>query len=250
MLIPNRNPNAPTGSKFAELNINIGGSKRENNIVNECLSGNIPDFLRDFKPVVITIGNNTITYLVTSDYLSIGTNSDYLRIPMSPLSAQKIADKYDCTLPTRKMVNDIWFASLNKLQPSPWGPPYNSDMMSTRRYKLHNEKIQKSIISKKMDITKLISGHKKDVVLTNKLYPNNPNERVAIYGWIYKNGKPIQGLNHWSHSSKYSDYAHGIRLIANDVMVNHKPMRMKDVFTDKTLSAFVSDEGTLKFMKY
>jgi len=250
MLIPNRQPNAPTGSEFAKLNMNINGSKRENNIVNECLSGNIPDFLREFKPIVITDGSNTITYLVMSDYLSIGTNSDYLRIPMSPLSAQKIADQYDCTLPTKKMVNDIWFASLNKLEPSPWGPPYNSEMMSTNRYKMHNEKIQKSIISEKMDMTKLISGHKKDVVLTNKLYPNNPNKRVTIYGWIHKDGKPIQGLNYWSHEDFYADYSHGIRLVANDVMVNHKPVRMKDVFSDKILSSLVSDEGELKFMRY
>ncbi len=66
-------------------------------------SGNIPDFLRNFKAINI----KNLTYLSMSDYLSIGNNNDYVRIPMSPLMAQKIADKYDCTMPTKFMVETI-----------------------------------------------------------------------------------------------------------------------------------------------
>jgi len=250
MLIPDRQFNAKSGSNFVSSNISISGSVREDNIVKECLSGNIPNFLRKLVPVEVSKGSDTITYMVMSDYLCIGSDDDYIRIPMSPLSAQKIADQYDCSLPTKKMVNDIWKVSINKLDPQPWGPPYDASMMSTNRYAKHNDRVQKQIIDNGLDFTKLTSGHKKDVVLTNQLYPNNPKKRVAIYGWIYKSGKPIQGLNYWSHEDFYSDYSHGIRLIANDVMVNHKPIRLQDVFTDINLSVLVSDEGIMKFTKY
>jgi hypothetical protein len=182
-----------------------------------------------------------------SDYLCLG-QSDYVRMPMNPHTAQKIADQYDCSLPTRKMVNDIWHASVNKLSPKPWGPPYDSSMMHTDRIGIHNGRIQNQLQGH--DHTQLTSGHKKDVVLTNKLSPNNPNKRVAIYGWIQSNGQAIQQLNPKDHEDTYADYSHGVRLIANDVIVNGNPMRIKDVFSHPQLSALISDEGVLTFTKY
>lgn len=247
-LIPTRDPGAATGSVFVQNNINLGGAAREQNILDEFAHGNVPDFLRKFVPVVVTAGGNTITYLVMPDFLCLGADSDYVRMPMNPLTAQKIATQYDCTLPTRKMAFDIWSKATNKLAPLPWGPPYDSDMEKTHRIGTHNQKIQAQLAGK--DPHALTSGHKKDVVLTNKLYPNNPNKRVAIYGWIQLNGEPIQGLNPVSHESTYEDYSHGIRLIANDVIVNGNVMRMQDVFKDAKLSALVSDEGILNFTKY
>lgn len=247
-LIPLRSESAISGSDFIQSNMNVSQSVREQNILDNFLSGNMPDFLRKFVAVEITNGSDSITYLVTSDYLSIGSDSDYVRMPMNPLTAQKIADKYDCTLPTRKMVNDIWRASKNKLNPLPWGPPYDESMMSTYRFGEHNRRIQEQLKNK--DITALTSGHKKDVVLSNKISPNNSNERVVIYGWIQLDGSPIQGLNYWSHESSYKDYSHGIRLIANDVVVNGVPMRIQDVFKHTKLFALLSDEGVLNFLHY
>lgn len=245
-LIPPRLQNAVTGSQFIADNINLNGSAREANILNEFLTGNIPDFLRDFCPVNVTMSDASITYLVSSDYLSIGSDDDYVRVPMNPLTAQEIADKYDCSLPTKKMVDDIWRQSDKKLNPLPWGPPYDSSMMSTERIKIHNSRIQSQLLNK----NGLISGHKKDVVLTNRLHPNNPAKRVAIYGWIQSDGKPIQGLNPLSHEDTYADYSHGIRLIFNDVMVNGNLMRIQDVFKDTKLSALISNEGVLNFTRY
>jgi hypothetical protein len=247
-LIPIKSASAITGSGFITNNMSMPRNQRQVNILNEFLSGNIPDFLRKFVGIEVTLNGDTITYLVSPDYLSIGTDQDYVRMPMNPHTAQAIADKYDCTLPTRKMVNDIWHVAINKLTPLPWGPPYNEDMMATHRIGTHNLRIQNQLVGK--DFKSLTAGHKKDVVLTNKLSPNNPLKRVAIYGWIQSNGKPIQDLNPTSHEDTYEDYSHGIRMIANDVIVNGKPMRMADVFADKKLSALVSDEGILTFTKY
>jgi hypothetical protein len=247
-LIPARDPGAIGGATFIQNNMNLGGATREQNILNEFQHGNIPDFLRNFVPVTVSDGTNSITYVVMPDVLSIGSNDDYVRMPMNPHTAQTIANQYDCTLPTRKMVNDIWKNATNKLVPLPWGPPYDADMLKTYRVGVHNERIQEQLSGK--DPHALTSGHKKDVVLTNRLYPNNPNKRVAIYGWIQANGEAIQGLNPVSHEDTYEDYSHGLRMIANDVMVNGNPMRIQDVFSDAKLSALVSDEGILNFTKY
>lgn len=101
-LIPIRNENFISGSQFIKNNLNIKDSIRESNILNEFLIGNIPDFLRQFKVVNVTLGNDSLSYLVMPDYLSIGSDSDYVRMPMSPLTAKIVANKYDCILPTKK----------------------------------------------------------------------------------------------------------------------------------------------------
>lgn len=247
-LIPERDTNAISGSSFIQKNINFKSGIREDRILQEFLSGNIPNFLRKFIPITVTDGTDSIVYLVMPDYLSIGSDSDYVRMPTNPLTAQKIADKYDCTLPTRKMVNDIWKHSDNKLEPLPWGPPYDDSMSYTERFGIHNSRIQNQLSDKNPFL--LTSGHKKDIVLTNKLTPNNPNKRVAIYGWIHTNGQAIQGLNHVSHDDKYSDYAHGTRLISNDVLVNGTLTKIQHIFSDASLAHLVSDEGPLTFQNY
>ena len=246
--IPARDLNAVTGSEWVQANINLVGATREANILKEFQSGNIPDFLRNFIEVTITDGTNSITYKVMSDYLCVGSDSDYVRMPMNPHTAQAIADQYDCTLITRKMTNDIWKHSVNKLEPKPWGPPYDLDMEKTHRIGTHSKTIQKQLANK--DPFALTSGHKKDVVITNKLAPSNAQKRVAIYGWIQLNGTPIQGLNPTSHDDKYADYSHGIRLVSNDCTVNGVTMKIQDVFKHSTYCKLISDEGPLKFLRY
>src|SRR5579863_9624176 len=93
-LIPARDVNAVSGSQFIQDNMNNSIVEREANILKELLAGNIPDFLRNFKPVTVTEGNDSITYLVMSDVLSIGDDSDYLRIPCNALTSQAACDKY------------------------------------------------------------------------------------------------------------------------------------------------------------
>ena len=246
-IIPSRAVDAVSGSEFCKKNMNNSIADREKNILNEFLSGNIPDFLRKLHSVRVENKNDYITYTVFSDYLSIGNDNDYVRMPMNPHTAQIIADKYDCSLITMKMVNDIWKQSPNKLTPLPWGPPYDASMMSTNRYIVHNSKIQKQLENK--DFTALTSGQKKDVILTNKLSPNNPQKRVAIYGWIQQNGQPIQ-VHPSAHEDTYADYSHGIRLVANDVVVNGNIMKIQDVFKDSNLCYLLNDDGPLNFLRY
>ncbi len=237
-----------TGSAFIQANMDLVGPTREANILREFQNANMPNLLRNFVPVTVSDGTNSITYQVTPDVLCIGSDTDYVRMPMNPHTAQAIADQYNCSLITRKMSNDIWKAAVNKLEPKPWGPPYDDDMVKTYRIGIHNTTIQNQLSGK--DPTALTSGHKKDVVLTNHLAPNNPGKRVAIYGWIQLNGQPIQGLNPTSHADTYEDYSHGIRLVANDCVVNGSPMKIQDVFAHPVYSSLVSDEGPLHFLRY
>jgi hypothetical protein len=237
-----------SGNDFAKKIFNLKNQYRESMIFKEFENGNIPDFMRTFQPVKIESNGNVLIYYVSSDYLSIGDENYYLRIPMTPVTAQKVADLYNCILPTKKMVEQIYQQAVNKLTAVPKGPPYNDSMGDTVNYITNNQKIQNQLKDK--DITKLSAGHKKDIILTNKLAPNNPTDKVAIFGWWDENGKIIQGVNAVSHSKDYVDYAHSVRLVSNKCLLNDEIRNIIDILQDKDLCQMLSDEGILKFLRY
>ncbi|MFN8575705.1 MAG: hypothetical protein U0354_02495 [Candidatus Sericytochromatia bacterium] len=243
--IPSRKSNAMTGSQFIEATKNMNRTEREKMILKEVTQGNIPDFMRNLKQISISIKDNngishTAKISVMPDYIAIGSNNDFVRMPMSPITAQKIADKTGTILPTKKMVDDIYKSSEVKLNPQPL--PAGATMMSNQYYKKHNEMVENQISEKGVRQGQLISGHQKDVVITNRL--DNKPTQVAIYGWHQKNGKPIQPLS-TVHENTYADYSHGVRLVSSTVIVDGKKMNIKDVLKDPNLSKLLSDEGAI-----
>lgn len=250
-LIMHRDPGSASGSDFISHNTYLTGNTRDINILNEFLHGNIPDFLRNFKSITVADETNSLTYLVMSDILSIGSDDDYIRMPMTPIVAKAIADKYDCTLPTKKMCQQIWQNAEIKLNPHPKGAPYDQSMMMTQTIDWHNTIINQQLQSQ--DKTKLITGHKKDIIIDKQLLFNK--NKVGIFGWFYANGSAIQGPqpNCSDHSSDYLDYSHGVRLIAQDVIVNGSPARLFDVLNNPKYCSLISEQGSFdasKIYKY
>ena len=162
---------------------------------------------------------------------------------MSPITAQHIADHYGFILPTTKIVDLIYKQADIKLEPITFTP--NASMVSTGKYLQHNELIEKQLRGKKLN--QLIAGHKKDVVITNKL--NHKAKKVAIYGWHRKNGKAIQPLS-LVHGNYYSDYSHGIRLVSNTIEINGETHPIEIVLKDPSLAKIISYEGPVKFTRY
>jgi len=242
--IPAKSSDAATGSKFLHDNMKNDHSSREANILHEFQKGNVPDFLRNFQPVHVSLGANTITYFVSPDYLSIGTNNDYCRMPMNPITAQKIADLYGCVLPTKKMVDDIYRSAAIKLEAVPHGPPYNEEMEGTARFEWSNEQIKNQLIGKEPGT--LVAGHKKDIIIDKSLLSRRGN--VSIYGW-FAHGKPIQGVNSVSHSINYSDYAHGVRLIYSKATVNGAEKNIYDILNDGSVSSLINSDGAFDARK-
>lgn len=246
--IPDRNIRYPSGTKvYTKLSKN-NADKREKRVLKETLRGNIPDYLRNLKEIVINeklaSGQKVKAKIwVTGDYVSIGKDSDFVRTPMSPVTAQHIADHYGFILPTTKIVDLIYEQADIKLEPITFTP--NSSMVSTGKYLQHNELIEKQLEGKKHNT--LIAGHKKDVVLTNRL--NHKAEKVAIYGWHRLNGKAIQPLS-LVHGNYYADYSHGIRLVSNTVEINGESHPIEFVLKDPNMSKILSYEGALRFTRY
>ena len=92
--IPLRNPDAMAGSAFMQYIMNMSFADRENAILQELLTGNIPYFIRDLTTIQTSSADangtmHTIEYRVMPIYLAIGSDSDFCRVPMGPITAQK-----------------------------------------------------------------------------------------------------------------------------------------------------------------
>jgi hypothetical protein len=243
--IPTGVHEALSGSQFAAYAERLDARNREQAILKEVLAGNLPKFLTNLVPVALSYRDPngrtlTATIFVMPEYLAIGSDRDFLRIPMNLHTASAVANQLGFILPTKKIVNAIYEQSAFHFSPTPMTP--GPQMRSTEYYRIHNEKIEQQSRALGIKPGALVSGHKKDVVVTN-LLASNPG-RIAIYGWQRLNGAPIQPLS-TVHGACYADYSHGIRLVSETVLVAGQARSIYDVLQDPILSRVLSDEGPI-----
>ncbi len=242
--IPPRPANAITGSQFMKEVTNMTFAERENQIYNEVSKGNIPNFLRNLIMVKDTVKDalgvtHMIYYEVMPDYLAIGSNSNYCRIPTGPITAQQLGVLFGANLPTRQLVNNIYKNATLKLEPITY--PWSQASVTIPKFQEHSYAIDSEIVAAGGIKGELTGGDKKDVVLSNKIIdPTRPNH-VCIYGWHRLNGVPIQPLTN-IHIDTYDDYSHGIRFINNQVLVDSVIMTVPQILKDPVLYKILSDE--------
>lgn len=234
------------GSAFMTRTANMSRAQKDQAIIDAITSGNMPDFLRSFRDVTVTKTlsdgrSHTITYKVMPDYLAVGSNDDFVRVPMSSTAAQRIAERFNCILPTTQMVDDIYRNAQTRLAPQPL--PAGANMTSNQYFVDHQRRVEQAASTAGHTNGRLIAGHKKDIVISNRL-DRNPG-RVAIYGWHQTNGRPIQSLS-TVHEAAYADYSHGVRLIQKTVVVDGREMNIEDVLRDPVLSGLLSNEGVIR----
>jgi len=243
--IPKRVRRAPSGSEVMHDLLNEGGGARDEAVMREVLAGNVPSYLRRLTPVSIagTLAGGKavlITICVTPGYLAVGNDRDFVRVPMGLAAAARIADELGFLLPTTRMVDAIYAQAKVHLAPKPMKP---TNQMSSTSYLLqHNQTLDQQVTLAGYSPSALTAGHKKDLVLSNRLR-TNPG-RVAIYGWHRTNGKPIQPLS-TVHGAGYADYSHGVRLVSRTAYVNGVPRELTEIMRDHDLSRVISNEGPI-----
>ncbi len=247
--IPERPINAIEGSEFVNQVTGLSIIDRETAVVSEILSGNVPSFSRKLKAIKInkTINGSSYELIFYSacDYMAIGSDQDYFYIPMTPSTAQYLADRLNGTLPTKKMVDIIYSKAEFKLRPQPIPP---SDTMTTVPvFWQHTDSIKQQFTQLGIDrsANNIVGGTKKDIIISNKIYSSDRNyERVVIYGWHLSVNNPIQPVYN-GHIAMYADYSHGVRLISNVAFLNGDSVQVKDIFTNSTLWVLLSHEGII-----
>lgn len=243
--IPARAAQARGASEFIASIASLGDHARDAAIRSELLAGNLPRFLRQGQPATLNAHRRDgrpvqLTLCVLSDYLGIGSDSDFLRVPMGLDSAIAVASRFDFMLPTRRIVDLIYRAATVHLLPQPLPP--GDRMRSTAYLQQHEALVAQQQATQSATPGALTAGHKKDLVLSERLW-QQPG-RVAIYGWQRADGTPIQTLS-TVHGARYADYSHGVRLVSQTMFVDGQPARLLDVLADAQLGPLLSDEGPL-----
>lgn len=247
--LPSRPADAPGGDAFADYIRDLDLEAREERIYAEIARGNVPSSLRTLVPVEM-IGEidgrkHRVTIWVTPDYLSVGSDDDFFLTPLSPQTAQRIADLVDAALPTSRMVDAIWASAKVRLDPAPIPP--SPEMTTVPVFEQHNRTIRAQRHRHKAGAAALVAGHKKDVVVTAAL-ATQP-DKVAIYGWHRADGQPIQPL-YTGHSDRWVDYSHGIRLVDRAILVDGTPRDIFDTLRNEQLAPLLSDDGVIERPRY
>lgn len=244
-----------TGSDFVKFTKNFSREKREEQFLVFLLEGQIPDRLRnlvEIRHVFVDVNglHRVVEYKTFNDYLQIGTDEDSFIAPINANSAEVLNKEWDCILPTTRMVELNWQYAKGRVNPQPWGPPYDASMMSTDRIIAQQAKIDKTFARENINRNELVAGHKKDIVNTNKLKLKKNENKIAIFGWHRKNGKPIQPL-YLGHVKHYGDYSHGCRPAVNSdnhTKLDDCPTTLRRILADKIVHECLSSEGTMDYL--
>lgn len=243
--IPANTGKAEPGSEFMHRISGLSLEEREEEIYKALAGGNIPRFLRS----TVTLSgsfydsegvSHSVIYEAMPDYLSVGTDDDYCRIPMNPYTAQKLADKFGGSLLTSVMSDHIYEMAEIKIKPFNYLPVGNANE-TVQKFKEHNDQIDRQISEAGGRKGQLVAGIKKDVILSRDI-ALKPG-KVVIYGWHNPGGKPIQPV-YSGHIWWYVDYSHGIRLVNNQVIIDGKPALLSEILQDKILYRIFSNENS------
>lgn len=244
--LPPRKAGAETGSQFIERIEGLGRAAIDEEVIRAITAGNVPTHARKLVSIALADEQGERGKLwVACDYLAVGSDEDFIRMPMTSAAAQRLANVLDASLPTPRLVDLIYEQAPAKLPPSYIdGGPTEGTLDD---FIVHHEKLEARRKKAGFELGVLTAGHKKDIVLSARLAERD--DRVAIYGWHKRGGEVIQPLS-CKHSCRYADYSHGVRLVSQHLVLDGKPRRLSEVLADEGLADLLSDEGPLPVVSY
>lgn len=215
-----------------------------------------------FVEISLSDGNNTAVVKAMTDVFAVGEPGDFVRLPLTPGTAQRIANINGYMLPSPWLTYQRWRASPIKLTPTPMAPNLGANMA---QWKAHNDVVQAQVdASPAKGPNVLISGHKKTVVVSN-LYQNG---KVLIFGWykpmppfpdVFDDGTPMTNPKRQPtqpesnvHGSWYLDYSHGIEFFYPYIKYNGQDVLLAEAYQDPVMSKLVVERrsGPLKTPRY
>jgi hypothetical protein len=196
--LPPRPGAAPGGKEFASSIEELPLERREGRILEAVLAGNVPAFLRTLVPVTAAEGTDRATYFVTPDYLAIGSDGDYFLTPMTPYTAQRIADRLDCTLPTPRMVDAIYGQARGEANALAH-PAVARDDDRARLPPASRDSARPA-----PGRAARRPGHRAQEGRRHREHGPRRAGKVAIYGWHRPDGRPIQPL-YAGHAASWVD---------------------------------------------
>ncbi len=188
------------------------GPARERAVADAIAAGRID------PPTWTEVRCGAVTLTVSSDYLTI----DGTRIPMSTANAQAAVDSLGALLPTPAIVVAIEEAAREEGRIVPFVP--------WPRWQDDSQLWASTIAWRERNIPQgagLVAGHLKDVVLAAAMPPG----RVVIFGALYASGLRVQPVYAGHEATFDGGYAHGVRAVRDDCMVDGHPARVSEILS-------------------
>ena len=270
--VPERAADAPTGAAFIASLGSTKGVEREDRIYAQLRAGNLPTSLLVFHTVRTRVADKAgqqhdIEYYVTPDVLAIGSERDSVRIPMDPVTAQRVADHFKCLLPTARMVEQIYQAAASKLAfiYGNYAGTQDAGLQdASASYLKHSQGIDAQL---RRPPTLLTAGHKKELVISSNYIVQRTHKEtgatkavpvLAFYGAYTAAGAPIQagrggnprGWPSFAHQPGFVDYSHGVRLVWPTMQLDGQERKVADVLRDSNLSLCLAAEGPIQYPRY
>ena len=252
--LPDRPEGCDGGKAFAEKLKGKSAEEAKKMILEELKKGNMPDFLRE--PAAITIvlpGDKSVTYYAMPDYLAVGSNDDYMLVPMSGDMAQEICREFQMVPPTAMMASDIHSLADHQFNagdpdPSknltrPWASG-NPPTDTPDKWVEHNTDIARLKQDVGASPGELVSGHKKDIVMSDRVEQSSAasassgkkdpfaHDRLGLYGPGYSQNEAERNMEKQTgkdappmadaarHHPGYIDYSQGLRPVSAIVYVD------------------------------
>jgi len=199
--------------------------QREQFVLNTLTSLPREQVVGTMKPVTVSKPDGSkITYEVMPDYITV----DGMRVPMSGVTAQKVADHFGLNLPTPKMVDEIYQNADVKVSAQPLsgsgtnvgGKQYSgSDVVNTgvgyAPFAVnYSDKVNQQLAEKGYDGNGIVAGFAKDI--TPPI-----GGSLGLYGFYDSKGKPIQGGNGKTphETATHTEYGTYVRLVSPEVTI-------------------------------
>lgn len=240
--LPDRPASAPQGSEVVAGIEGLELDAREERLVAEIETGNVPAWLRDLRRVEMTVGSgeavHDVVFWVTPDYLAVGSDEDYVLVPVSASVARRLADGLGGILPTPAMVDAIWAAADDRLTPIRLAP--GREMNTVDYFDRHDKLVKSQRAIYDTPVGSFVAGHKVDVVTA----PGSLADRdgVAIYGWHLRDGQVVQPL-FIGETDRLVAFSHGVRVVHRTALMDGASIDLRDLLNDPAIAPSLFGSG-------
>lgn len=245
----NSSERAPGGREFfSELKAAKTG-EREGLVYEQIENGNIPAHLEGLRPIQTIQRDSrgrkhTVTYWTMPDYVGIGSDEDFVRMPMSYRWSKHTSNEFGLDIPTDLMVDELYKQADIKVAPRPLP---TKGMAHPNAFERHHDIIQGQLGD--YELGSIPGGIKKD----NIVHPNLSlrKDGMIIYGWHRLNGKRIQNPNvNRMHIDYHNDYSQGLRPVAPFVEIDGEIYSLADAVEDEELAKLLNRRGAFPYTMY
>lgn len=205
-----------------------------------------------WQPVTSTYKGVTATAWVTDDAIAVGTDADWIRVPVRHATAQRIADHFGALLPTTKIVDLAWQQAQTRIDAHQ--QPFSTTTETSLVYHDAIEAERKG----RGGLTRTVG---KEFVNANKL--KNWPDYMVQYGMHSPTARWTGpgGLKVWQpcaldvtspppHNLWHTDYSSMATLVHPTCQIDGIERAIADVLRDPELAPLFSHEGAMTVLRH